>query len=78
MSQQIGNAEKNLAEGSAAMADKEIVSIAIPISFFTSIICTYFFIFFRKLPPTPLTMRKKKILVPAKEHPLHHPPPVMM
>ena len=44
MSQQVQYAEKNIAEGSAAMADEEegVVSITIPI-IIISVICTYFF-----------------------------------
>ena len=42
MSQQPEYVEKNIAEGSAAMADEEeVVSITIPI--IISVICTYFF-----------------------------------
>ena len=74
MSQQVNNAEKNLAEGSAAMADKEIVSITIPTFLFLLYVLTYFS-YFRKLLPTPLLM---KMVVMTTEHPLHHPPPVMM
>ena len=73
MSQQI---EKNVAEGSAAMADKEIVSITIPTFLFLLYVLTYFF-HFRKLPPTPLLM-KMIVMMLTKEHPLHHPLPVMM
>ena len=42
MSQQI---EKNTAEGSAAMVEKEIVSITIPTFLFLLYVLTYFFIF---------------------------------
>ena len=60
MSQQPEYAEKNIAEGSAAMADQEVVSITIPI--IISVICTYFFIFFpRKPAPIPLM---RKIMTP--------------
>ena len=56
MSQQV--TEKHIAEGSAAMADEEVVSITIPI--IISVICTYFFIFFpRKLAPIPLMMMRR-------------------
>ena len=57
MSQQVQYAEKNIAEGSVAMADEEeegVVSITIPIIIIISVICTYFFhIFLENSPQYP-------------------------
>ena len=52
--------EKNIAEGQAAMVEKDPVSIMIS-TYFTSIICTYYYylIIFRKLLPTLLMTTKK-------------------
>ena len=79
MSQQPEYAEKNIAEGSAAMADEEVVSITIPI--IISVICTYFFhIFPRKPAPIPQMMRKIMATKPHKEEQqqMHNLPPVKM
>ena len=50
MSQQT---EKNLAEGSAAMDDKEIVSITIPTSFYFYYMYLLFYIFLEDSPQHP-------------------------
>ena len=72
MSQQV---EKNIAEGQAAMVEKDSVSIMISTYFYFYYMYLLFYLFiFRKLLPT-LLMKKMML---TKEHPLHHPPLGMM
>ena len=77
MSQQTSHAEKNLAEGSAAIPEKEIVSITTLLFYFYYMYLLFSY-FSRKLAPTPPMMRKMVMIKPSKEHQLHHPPHVTM